>query len=226
MSRRSTSSFLIRDLLADSPASAVDLSRRVDKPSCSYNSLITMAITSSPGRKATLNGIYDFISRTFPYFKDNKQGKRGGDLREDDTRCTGWQNSVRHNLSLNKCFVKVPRKFDDPGKGNYWTLDTSARSEPALVRPRRVKSVASRRRHIDRISRTDRPAPRVESATRDVASTTVKWSPEFLLSHHLTWQQRAMLPARDQELSLWIQRQHALLHSILQANQRLRRTDS
>ena len=78
------SSFLIRDLLArdsTSPAAAAGLRRPVDlsraaKPSCSYNCLITMAIKSSPGRKATLNDIYNFISRTFPYFKDNKQGEQ------------------------------------------------------------------------------------------------------------------------------------------------------
>lgn len=77
------------------------------KPPHSYAQLIGQAIMSSPEEQLTLANIYEYIKKHYAFYRFS-----GG----------GWQNSIRHNLSLSKHFEKVARRTDEPGKGMKWRL--------------------------------------------------------------------------------------------------------
>lgn len=89
------------------PSEMPDVTDDGAKPSYSYAVMIGMAILRAPNRRLTLAQIYKWISDHFAFYRPNE---------------SGWQNSIRHNLSLNKSFVRQDRPKDDPGKGSYWTI--------------------------------------------------------------------------------------------------------
>src|SRR5690242_648134 len=94
-----------------------------NKPSYSYAMLIGMAILRAPNRRLTLAQIYKWISDTFAFYRNSQE--------------TGWQNSIRHNLSLSKSFSKQERPKDDPGKGHYWVINAGFEKQYHKVKPTR-----------------------------------------------------------------------------------------
>ncbi|KAL7637296.1 UNVERIFIED_CONTAM: hypothetical protein RMT77_012021 [Armadillidium vulgare] len=108
------------------------------KPPYSYVCLTTMAIRNSPNQMCTLSEIYNFIMDNFPYYK------------KDTSR---WQNSLRHNLSFNECFIKIPRRPDQPGKGAYWIVNPFSEkmfdNGSALRRRKRFKMTKEEKEAIE-----------------------------------------------------------------------------
>ncbi|MXQ94040.1 hypothetical protein E5288_WYG008553 [Bos mutus] len=115
------------------------------KPPYSYAQLIVQAISSAQDRQLTLSGIYAHITKHYPYYR---------------TADKGWQNSIRHNLSLNRYFIKVPRSQEEPGKGSFWRIDPA--SEAKLVeqafRKRRQRGVSCFRTPFGPLSSRSAPA--------------------------------------------------------------------
>ncbi|XP_034563688.1 forkhead box protein K2 isoform X2 [Notolabrus celidotus] len=129
----------------DKEASGEDSPKDDSKPPYSYAQLIVQAITMAPDKQLTLNGIYTHITKNYPYYR---------------TADKGWQNSIRHNLSLNRYFIKVARSQEEPGKGSFWRIDPA--SEGKLIeqafRKRRPRGVPCFRTPMGPLSSRSAPA--------------------------------------------------------------------
>ncbi|KIK39431.1 hypothetical protein CY34DRAFT_808328 [Suillus luteus UH-Slu-Lm8-n1] len=104
------------------------------KPFYPYSTLIRYAIKGSPNQKLLLEDIYYAIESRFPYFRNAP---------------SGWKNSVRHNLSLNPCFEKVPRPLTDRGKGSYWTVNDNVDPRTGVHRVRKKKPKGAKGRQSE-----------------------------------------------------------------------------
>ncbi|KAG5754262.1 hypothetical protein H9Q69_000380 [Fusarium xylarioides] len=104
-----------------------------NKPALSYADLIAMAIFRSPNRRLTLAQIYKWISDNYSFYSPTD---------------AGWQNSIRHNLSLQKAFVKIERPKDDPGKGHYWVIKPGHEAQYLNKKPTRKSASASENLHV------------------------------------------------------------------------------
>lgn len=101
------------------------------KPQHSYIGLIAMAILSLPDQKMVLSDIYQYILDNYPYFRN---------------RGPGWRNSIRHNLSLNDCFIKAGRSAN--GKGHYWAIHPANLEDFKKGDFRRRKAQRKVRKHM------------------------------------------------------------------------------
>ncbi|KAK7002820.1 forkhead box protein K1 [Biomphalaria glabrata] len=130
---------------ASTTSSTGDSSRDESKPPYSYAQLIVQAVTSAPDKQLTLSGIYAYITKNYPYYR---------------TADKGWQNSIRHNLSLNRYFIKVPRSQEEPGKGSFWRIDPVSETKltAQAFRRRRQRGVPCFRTPFGGLSSRSAPA--------------------------------------------------------------------
>ncbi|MED6276953.1 Forkhead box protein K2 [Characodon lateralis] len=145
----------------DKEASGGDSPKDDSKPPYSYAQLIVQAITLAQDKQLTLNGIYNHITKNYPYYR---------------TADKGWQNSIRHNLSLNRYFIKVARSQEEPGKGSFWRIDPS--SEAKLIeqafRKRRPRGVPCFRTPHGPLSSRSAPASPSHSGVLSAHSSGVQ----------------------------------------------------
>ncbi|KAJ5126245.1 hypothetical protein N7526_008422 [Penicillium atrosanguineum] len=155
------------------------------KPPYSYATLIGMSILRASNRRLTLAQIYKWISDTFSYYKNSDPG---------------WQNSIRHNLSLNKAFIKQERPKDDPGKGNYWAIEPGM--EMQFLKDKQVRRATMSSLPLPAVPQRDLvPQPQSASTTTwMVPPPPTRHAPPPKITRNDDLSSDATLPASDPAL--------------------------
>ena len=94
----------VRDALTAKP----EFHNPYDRPKMPYRRLIIQALISSPTRSLSLRDIYTWIESTYPYFLYDQR--------------KSWKNAVRHNLSIQRAFKKIPKEPKSEEKSCLWEL--------------------------------------------------------------------------------------------------------
>ncbi|CAO3590735.1 unnamed protein product [Absidia cylindrospora] len=141
--------------------------RKRRRPPFSYSSLITQAILEAENERMTLRQIYDWIVQKYPSLYNATD--------------IGWQNTIRHNLSLNRCFKKLPKSDSDisaKGKGGYWTIDPNHMAKFKNGAFARGSSSSLRRKQSNCTTKTpiianvnEQPQPTQQHQSTDYPST-------------------------------------------------------
>ncbi|ODV76762.1 uncharacterized protein CANTADRAFT_27540 [Suhomyces tanzawaensis NRRL Y-17324] len=161
------------------------------KPPYSYATMITQAILSNEDGVMSLSEIYNWIGSHYAYYKYSK---------------TGWQNSIRHNLSLNKAFEKVPRRPNEPGKGMKWQISESYKEDfmskienGSILKNRRGSSV-SRQLHLHLATHKSLPESQKPFSKDPSIELQLHHNQQKQLQQHQQQQQQSQQPQQFSHL--------------------------
>ena len=134
------------------------------RPPLPYSTLIAQALQELPGKEATLPMIYNFIEDKYPYYRAKK-----------DKDAWMWRNSIRHNLSLHKAFVRAEdRERETKGKGSYWIIAPGIDVEEVFFK----KIILKQEQEARKASALLAKRLAEEAAARDVVTVVPRSQPD------------------------------------------------
>ncbi|XP_054085812.1 forkhead box protein I1-like [Zeugodacus cucurbitae] len=182
------SSFSIRSILSnDEDNKELPLPMKTDiRPNYTYSALVTMAIRSSPEQKLTLSCIQQWIMDNFPYYRKDQRG---------------WQCQIRHTLTTNSCFMKIPRPPSDPGRGNYWTVNPEVESIKKSASPGQAQVVTNAfesKYNVNQAMAQGVPHPQMPTAIYFPTPQEIERTQQMMMKHALQEQHEWFLHHQQQ----------------------------